>query len=44
MKPLSGSMALVTALYIVAIFGTAHLVAASYPDAKAAKAWLGLGF
>jgi hypothetical protein len=41
---ISGIHALVTFLYIVAIFGALHLLAASMPDNKAAEAWLSLGF
>lgn len=40
----SGAAALVTALYVVAIFGALHLLAISKPDNKYARAWLGLGF
>lgn len=41
----SGIHALVTFLYIVAVFGALHLLASSYPDSKVSKAWIGgLGF
>lgn len=40
----SGIHGTITFLFIVVAFGALHLLAASYPDASAAKAWTGLGF
>ena len=40
----SGTVAIMIALYVIVIFGTLHLVALSYPDSKLAKAWILLGF
>lgn len=40
----SGAAAIVTALYVVAIFGTLHLVAISHPNSRFGRAWLALGF
>ena len=41
----SGVFALIVCLYVVAIFGSLHLLALSKPQSKTAQAWLGaLGF
>lgn len=40
----SGAAAIVTGLYVVAIFGTLHLVAISHPNSRFGRAWLALGF
>lgn len=40
----SGAHALVVFLFIVAIFGALHLLAASKPDLTVSQAWLALGF
>lgn len=40
----NGASALVIALYVVALFGAAHLAAISKPDNRIARAWLALGF
>lgn len=39
-----GADALKVSLYVVAIFGTAHLVAISHPNSRLGRAWLALGF
>lgn len=39
-----GSQAIVTFLYVVVMFGSAHLLATSLPNNKYAQAWLSLGF
>ena len=44
MRPISGMTAFILFLYVVVIFGSAHLLAASFPDNKLAKAYIGLGF
>lgn len=41
---INGANALVTFLYVAAIFGALHLLAISKPDSRFAKAWLALGF
>ena len=41
---ISGAGGIVVALYVVAVFGSLHLLAISRPTNKVAKAWLGLGF
>jgi len=41
---ISGIHATVVFLFVVAVFGSAHLLAASNPDNRLASAWLGLGF
>lgn len=41
---ISGTVALIIFLYVTILFGTLHLVALSYPDAKWAKSWIALGF
>lgn len=40
----SGIVALIIFAYVIAMFGTAHLVAISNPDHPLAKAWIALGF
>lgn len=40
----SGANAIIVTLYVIAIFGTLHLLAISKPDSKLSRAWLGLGF
>jgi len=40
----SGVFAIVVALYVIAFFGSMHLLAISKPDSKLAQAWIGLGF
>lgn len=40
----SGIHAGIVFLFVVAAFGSAHLLAASYPDNKVSMAWTGLGF
>lgn len=40
----NGMQGLVIFLFIVAMFGTMHLLASSMPDSKFTKIWLGLGF
>lgn len=41
----SGIHAMITFLFILAAFGSLHLLAASYPDSPVSKAWTGgLGF
>lgn len=39
-----GADALKVTLYVVAIFGTLHLVAISHPNSRWGRAWLALGF
>lgn len=41
---INGVSAVVVFLYVVAIFGSLHLLAISKPDSKLAKAWLSLNF
>lgn len=41
---LSGANAVVLFLYIVAVFGGLHMVAASFPESQFSRAWLKLGF
>jgi hypothetical protein len=41
---LSGMQGVVLALYIIAVFGAAHLAASSAPENRVARAWLALGF
>lgn len=40
----SGLHALVVFLFVVATFGAAHLLAASYPNNIVSQGWLALGF
>lgn len=40
----SGIHALIVFAYIVAAFGSLHLLACSAPDNRVAEAWLSLGF
>ena len=44
MRPISGITAVILFLYVVAIFGATHLLAASFPDSRLSKAYIGLGF
>lgn len=41
---IGGTHALVIFLYVVAIFGTLHLFAISFPQSKLARMWIALGF
>ena len=41
---IGGLQAAVLFLYVVAIFGSLHLLAISHPEWRWSKAWLGLGF
>lgn len=41
---LSGMTGLLLVLFIIAAFGSMHLLAASAPDNKFARGWLALGF
>lgn len=41
---LSGMQGVCIFLFVVATFGSLHLLCASAPDNRFAKAWLGLGF
>lgn len=41
---ISGTQAIIVALYVFVIFGAGHLLALSFPQAKASKVWLSLGF
>lgn len=41
---ISGAGGIVVALYVLAIFGTLHLVAISRPESRFAKTLLALGF
>lgn len=40
----SGTVALMVFLYVVVLFGAAHLAALSRPDSRLSKAWILLGF
>ncbi len=40
----NGIQGVVVFLFVVATFGTLHLLAASMPESKFAKIWFGLGF
>jgi hypothetical protein len=40
----SGTHALVVMLEVIALFGSLHLFAISFPGSKLAQAWLALGF
>ncbi len=40
----NGVQGLVVFLFVLATFGSLHLLAASMPDSKFAKIWFGLGF
>lgn len=40
----NGIQGLVVFLFVLATFGSLHLLAASMPDSKFAKIWFGLGF
>ena len=41
---IGGMSGIILVLYMVAIFGTAHLLALSFPDATISKSWRALGF
>ena len=41
---ISGTVALIIFLYVTILFGTLHLLALTYPQSRAAKAWVLLGF
>lgn len=41
---MSGIHGVVIFLFVVAIFGSAHLAATSHPDNRISQAWLALGF
>lgn len=41
---ISGATALVTFLFVAAIFGALHLAAVSKPENRLSQAWLALGF
>ncbi len=41
---LNGLQGVVIFLFVVATFGSMHLLAASLPESKFAKIWFGLGF
>lgn len=41
---INGMQGVIVFLFVVATFGSAHLLAASFPDAKASRIWTGLGF
>lgn len=40
----NGMQGLVIFLFIVAMFGSMHLLAASMPESKFSQIWFGLGF
>lgn len=40
----SGMQGVIVFLFVVATFGSLHLLAASKPDAKISRIWTGLGF
>lgn len=40
----TGTNALVVFLYVVALFGAAHLAALAHPNNRLSQAWLTLGF
>jgi len=41
---LNGMQGVIIFLFVVATFGSLHLLAASLPESKYAKIWFGLGF
>lgn len=41
---ISGIHALIVFLYVVAAFGSLHLLALSMPNNRVSRAWLALGF
>lgn len=41
---IGGTQAIVILLYVTIVFGSLHLFAITYPNAKLSKAWLALGF
>lgn len=41
---ISGMQGVCVFLFVVALFGSAHLLAASHPDSEVSKAWTALGF
>lgn len=41
---ITGMQGVCVFLFVVALFGSAHLLAASRPDSELSKAWFGLGF
>ena len=40
----NGTQGVVIFLFVVATFGTLHLLAASLPESKFSRSWFGLGF
>ena len=40
----NGMQGVIVFLFVVATFGSLHLLAASFPDSKISHAWRGLGF
>ena len=41
---ISGAHGITVFLFVVVLFGAAHLAATSFPDNRVAQGWLGLGF
>jgi hypothetical protein len=41
---ISGIHGVIVFLFVVAVFGAAHLAAASNPDNRLAQGWISLGF
>lgn len=41
---INGINAIVTFLFVVALFGSLHILAAAYPTNRGAQSWIALGF